>query len=273
MPEEYLTTPAFQAFPFGFTHAMRSGRFPSAREARLRPAKSPRDANQISILCKEFCAKIFPQEKPVAGGPIGIRPVPPRRRCRVKVGGRPHLSLGAPTSQLRVGVSGPKADGVRAGRAVTTTILLRLKRRAAVLHNHPEHRCVEKSQREPKKTALKLSLPGRSTNVSRGRELEFGGAQHDVVSIWEGRQRRLEFREQLDALRRSAEAADSATIAARGPTTVTVNSADAANSLTLSSANATLNDDGASASLTIGGTLAISAGTLNVATTSRPRAC
>ena len=38
--------------------------------------------------------------------------------------------------------------------------------------------------------------------------------------------------------------------------------------MTLSSANATVNDDGASASLTIGGTLAISAGTLNVATAS-----
>ena len=39
-------------------------------------------------------------------------------------------------------------------------------------------------------------------------------------------------------------------------------------SLTFSSANATLNDDGASASLTIGGTLALSAGTINVATNS-----
>ncbi len=63
---------------------------------------------------------------------------------------------------------------------------------------------------------------------------------------------------------------DSATISATGSNNyaVAVDSADVASSLTLSSANATLNDDGASASLTIGGTPAISAGTLNVATTS-----
>jgi hypothetical protein len=60
---------------------------------------------------------------------------------------------------------------------------------------------------------------------------------------------------------------DSATIAVTGSAyTVTVSSADVASSLTLSSVNATLNDDGvASASLTIGGTLAMSNGTLNVA--------
>ncbi len=59
---------------------------------------------------------------------------------------------------------------------------------------------------------------------------------------------------------------DPATISATGSNyAVTVDSADAASSLTLSSANATLNDDGASASLTIGGTLAISAGTFNLA--------
>ncbi len=59
---------------------------------------------------------------------------------------------------------------------------------------------------------------------------------------------------------------DSATIAVTGAAyTVTVSSADVASSLTLSSVNATLNDDGASASLTIGGTLAMSNGTLNVA--------
>ena len=62
---------------------------------------------------------------------------------------------------------------------------------------------------------------------------------------------------------------DSATISATSSAyTVTVDSADVANSLTLSSATATLNDDGAGASLTIGGTLAISAGTFNLATTS-----
>ncbi|HZZ62277.1 MAG TPA: hypothetical protein VFE63_14075 [Roseiarcus sp.] len=59
---------------------------------------------------------------------------------------------------------------------------------------------------------------------------------------------------------------DSATIAATGSAyTVSVSSADVAGALTLSSANATLNDDGASASLTIGGTLTVSNGTLNVA--------
>ena len=59
---------------------------------------------------------------------------------------------------------------------------------------------------------------------------------------------------------------DSATISVSGSAyTVTVDSADSASSLTLSSANATLNDDGASASLTIGGTLTMSNGVLNVA--------
>jgi fibronectin-binding autotransporter adhesin len=63
-------------------------------------------------------------------------------------------------------------------------------------------------------------------------------------------------------------ASDSATINGSASFTVTVNSADVADSLTLSDANATLNDDGVSASLTIGGTLAMSNGTLNVATSS-----
>ena len=62
---------------------------------------------------------------------------------------------------------------------------------------------------------------------------------------------------------------DSATVSATGGNyTVTVNSADVASSLTLSSSNATVNDDGTKASLTIGGTLTISAGTLDVAMTS-----
>ncbi len=61
---------------------------------------------------------------------------------------------------------------------------------------------------------------------------------------------------------------DSATISATGTYTVTVDSADAASSLTFSSADATPNDAGSSASLTIGGTLAMSAGALNVATES-----
>jgi hypothetical protein len=48
---------------------------------------------------------------------------------------------------------------------------------------------------------------------------------------------------------------DSATIAVTGSAyTVTVSSADVASSLTLSSANAAVNDAGAGASLTIGGT-------------------
>src|SRR3984957_10960862 len=55
---------------------------------------------------------------------------------------------------------------------------------------------------------------------------------------------------------------DSATIAATGASyTVTIDTPDAANSLTLSSSSATLND---TASLTIGGVLALSAGALNV---------
>jgi fibronectin-binding autotransporter adhesin len=55
---------------------------------------------------------------------------------------------------------------------------------------------------------------------------------------------------------------DSATINGSATTTVTVDTADVAQSLTLSDANATLNDD-SGASLTIGGTLAMSNGTLN----------
>ena len=55
---------------------------------------------------------------------------------------------------------------------------------------------------------------------------------------------------------------DSAAIAATGASyTITVDTPDAANSLTLSSSSATLND---TASLTIGGALALSAGALNV---------
>jgi adhesin HecA-like repeat protein len=55
---------------------------------------------------------------------------------------------------------------------------------------------------------------------------------------------------------------DSATITATGPSyTVTVGTPDVANSLTLSSSSATLND---TASLTIDGALALSAGALNV---------
>ena len=57
---------------------------------------------------------------------------------------------------------------------------------------------------------------------------------------------------------------DSAKIKGSATTTVTVDTADVAKSLTLSDANATLNDDGPSASLTIGGTLSMSNGTLNL---------
>ena len=59
-------------------------------------------------------------------------------------------------------------------------------------------------------------------------------------------------------------ASDTATINGSATTTITVDTADVASSLTLSDANATLNDDGSSASLTIGGTLAMSNGTLNI---------
>ena len=61
---------------------------------------------------------------------------------------------------------------------------------------------------------------------------------------------------------------DAATINGTATDSITVDTADVANSLTLSDANATLDDDGASASLTIGGTLAMSAGALNIATSS-----
>lgn len=57
---------------------------------------------------------------------------------------------------------------------------------------------------------------------------------------------------------------DSATINGTASFSVAVDTADVANSLTLSDANATLNDDGASASLTIGETLTMSNGTLNI---------
>ena len=57
---------------------------------------------------------------------------------------------------------------------------------------------------------------------------------------------------------------DTATINGSATDTVTVDTADDAYSLTLSDANATLNDDGPSASLTITGTLAMTDGTLNI---------
>ncbi len=59
-------------------------------------------------------------------------------------------------------------------------------------------------------------------------------------------------------------ASDEATINGTATDTITVDTVDVADSLTLSDANATLNDDGASASLTIGGTLTMSNGTLNI---------
>jgi hypothetical protein len=59
-------------------------------------------------------------------------------------------------------------------------------------------------------------------------------------------------------------ASDAATIDGSGTYTVTVRKADVADSLTLSDANATLNVGGPRASLTIGGALTISDGTLNV---------
>jgi hypothetical protein len=57
---------------------------------------------------------------------------------------------------------------------------------------------------------------------------------------------------------------DSATINGSTTDAVTVDTADVAKSLRLSDANATLNDDGASASVAIGGTLTMSNGTLNI---------
>jgi hypothetical protein len=59
-------------------------------------------------------------------------------------------------------------------------------------------------------------------------------------------------------------ASDAATIGGSGTYTVSVNSSDFASSLTLSDPNATLNDEGAHASLTIGGALTMSDGTLNI---------
>ena len=59
-------------------------------------------------------------------------------------------------------------------------------------------------------------------------------------------------------------ASDAATISGSGTYTVTVRRRDVANSLTLSDANATLNDDGYRASLTIRGALRMSNGTLNI---------
>jgi hypothetical protein len=57
---------------------------------------------------------------------------------------------------------------------------------------------------------------------------------------------------------------DSATINGSTTDAVTVDTADVAKSLTLSDTNTTLNDDGTSASLAIGGTLTMSNGTLNI---------
>jgi hypothetical protein len=57
-------------------------------------------------------------------------------------------------------------------------------------------------------------------------------------------------------------ASDSATINGTATTIVTVDTPDVADSLTLSDANADLFEDGSSASLTIGGTLTMSDGTL-----------
>jgi hypothetical protein len=57
---------------------------------------------------------------------------------------------------------------------------------------------------------------------------------------------------------------DSATINGSATDTITVDTADVANSLTLSDANATLNDVGPSASLTIGGVLKVRNGTLYI---------
>jgi hypothetical protein len=62
-------------------------------------------------------------------------------------------------------------------------------------------------------------------------------------------------------------ASDAATIDGSGTYTVTVRLRDFASSLTLSDPNATLNDEGAHASLTIGGALTISDGTLNLSST------
>ena len=59
-------------------------------------------------------------------------------------------------------------------------------------------------------------------------------------------------------------ASDSATINGAAATTITVDTADVARSLILSDANATLNDDGLSGSLTIGGRLIMSDGTLKI---------
>jgi hypothetical protein len=58
--------------------------------------------------------------------------------------------------------------------------------------------------------------------------------------------------------------ADAAVIGGGTGYTVTVDSADVASSLTLSDPNATVTDDGTSASLTIGGTFSMSDGGLNL---------
>jgi hypothetical protein len=64
-------------------------------------------------------------------------------------------------------------------------------------------------------------------------------------------------------------ASDSATINGSATDTITVDTADVASSLTLTDANATLDDGGASASLTVGGLLTMSDGTLNISLGSR----
>ena len=74
----------------------------------------------------------------------------------------------------------------------------------------------------------------------------------------------MEDGERLDPGWGPADGFGSATINGSATDTITVDTADHARSLTLSDPNATLNDDGASASLTIGGMLTMSNGTLNV---------
>ena len=67
--------------------------------------------------------------------------------------------------------------------------------------------------------------------------------------------------------------ADDATISVAGSNyVITVNSADSANSLTLSSADATLKVVGPSALLAVAGLLSMSEGTLNIATVAMPSA-
>ena len=87
---------------------------------------------------------------------------------------------------------------------------------------------------------------------------------NDFVHLERQWRRRLEFSEQLDPAGGPPTATDSATINGSATTTVDVETADVANSLILSDANATLIDDGGIASLTISGTLTMSNGTLYI---------